>query len=187
MPEVLAHFTDVLTAGGVRYHARAVGARMADGMWQGWIEFLPLDGGVPIRSARETTQPNRTDAAYWATGLTSVYLEGALQRALNPAVRPPRSHDEPIFDHPAPDHHVAPTHTQDAVLDPFTVYEKDGEALLRRRLAALAGWHLVRIIEAFNLSAEPPMTLSRLPQASLIDLIARSVRSAEAPGGNPAG
>jgi hypothetical protein len=161
---------------------------MADGMWQGWIEFLPLDGGAPIRSARETTQPNRTDAAYWATGLTAVYLEGALQRALNPAARPPRSQDEPIFDQPAPDHYVAPAHGhQDAVLDPFSVYEKDGEALLRRRLTALAGWHLVRIIEAFNLSAEPPTILSRLPQASLIDLITRSVRSAEAPGGKPAG
>ena len=40
--------------------------------------------GAAVRSGRETTQPNRQDTAYWATGLTPVYLEGALGRALNP-------------------------------------------------------------------------------------------------------
>jgi hypothetical protein len=64
---------------------------MPDGLWEGWIEFIPTDGGAPLRSRRETTQPNRDDAVYWATGLTPVYLEGALERALRPAVRPPSS------------------------------------------------------------------------------------------------
>ena len=51
----------------------------------------------------------------------------------------------------------------------------------------VAGLSKVAIVPFFNLSAEPPTTLSRLPQTSLIDLIARSVRSAEAPDGSPAG
>ena len=42
----------------------------------------------PSDPSRETTQPNRRDTEYWATGLTYVYLEGALHRALNPLVRP---------------------------------------------------------------------------------------------------
>jgi hypothetical protein len=49
-----------------------------------------------MRTPRETEQPNREDLAYWATGLTQVYLEGALTRALtasseSPARAPSRS------------------------------------------------------------------------------------------------
>src|SRR2546425_4109185 len=36
-----------------------------------------------VRTAPETTQPNRTCTVYWSTGLTPVYLEGALERALS--------------------------------------------------------------------------------------------------------
>ena len=42
--------------------------------------------GETLRSFRETTQPNLTDLRYWATGLTPVYLEGALERILPKAV-----------------------------------------------------------------------------------------------------
>lgn len=66
------------------YRARACGGKAHDGTdrWHGWIEFLPIDSGAPIRTARETTQPNRRCTVYWSTGLTRVYLEGALERAL---------------------------------------------------------------------------------------------------------
>src|SRR5262245_7059150 len=77
MAEVLVEFTDpVSDSEGITYTARACGSEMQDGRWQGWIEFLPLAGADPIRSGRETTQPNRADTLYWATGLTHVYLEG---------------------------------------------------------------------------------------------------------------
>ena len=42
---------------------------------------LPLSGGEPISSPRETTQPNRVDAENAGRGLTAVYLQGALERA----------------------------------------------------------------------------------------------------------
>jgi hypothetical protein len=35
-----------------------------------------------IQTTRETTQPNRQDLDYWATGLTVGFLDGALDRAL---------------------------------------------------------------------------------------------------------
>jgi hypothetical protein len=74
---------------------------MRGGLWQGWIEFLPADG-APVRSPRETTQPNRKDAIYWATGLTPVYLEGSLRRAQDTLTRPsPRSVLTALFDSPA--------------------------------------------------------------------------------------
>jgi hypothetical protein len=66
------------------YDARAVGAERPDGLWQAWIEFSPeAEGTEVIATSRETTQPNRADTVYWATGLTGVYLEGALVRALD--------------------------------------------------------------------------------------------------------
>ena len=179
MAEVLVEFPELIVAEGVRYHARACGAPMTDGTWQGWVEFGPVDGGESIRSGRETTQPNRTDTEYWATGLTTVYLEGALQRALNPLVVRHVAIDTPIFNEPAPPRHTAvmPATRPDAVLDPFAVYEKEGEALLRRQLAALATWHLVNIVEKYELSHEAPAVLSRLSAAALIDRIVSAARS----------
>src|SRR5439155_20575350 len=83
--EVLIEFEELVVApDGTNYGARVCGSPAGDGVrhWHGWIEFLPVDGGVPVRTGRETTQPNRACTEYWATGLTPVYLEGALRRAL---------------------------------------------------------------------------------------------------------
>jgi len=126
MAEVLATFTHtVVDQEQNRYRVQACGGPMPDGTWQGWIEFIPLDGGSPVRSGRETTQPNRTDAVYWATGLTPVYLEGALERAQRPVVVHDVAPSTPTFDGPAPITHVVDgPPTQEAVLNPFSVYEK---------------------------------------------------------------
>lgn len=177
MAEVFLEFAEVLVdESRVKYRARACGAEMPDGKWQGWLEFVPLDDAPAIRSGRETTQPNRTDLLYWATGLTPVYLDGALQRALSPATVGPVTRDEPIFEGPGADHpsgrHSGPQHR--AVLDPFSVYDK-GEALLRRRLTALSPWHLINIIEAYRLSDKSPAWLNRLPGPALIETIVSAV------------
>ena len=83
------------------YRARSCGRERDDGTWEGWIEFVPEDGGPVLASARETTQPNLTDLQYWATGLTPVYLEGALERALTRTPRPaPGPPDPPAYDGP---------------------------------------------------------------------------------------
>jgi len=88
--DVLHDFGIFRTPGGEAFHARACGVAMDDGLWHGWLEFEPLEGGgAPVlRSPRETTQPNRTDAVYWATGLSAVYLEGALERAIRAETEP---------------------------------------------------------------------------------------------------
>ena len=162
-------FVEPVEARGVAYKAQACGAPIAGNLWEAWIEFIPLDGGASLRSGRETTQPNREDAVYWATGLTPVYLEGALTRALNPPVRTVVAPSEPMFNGPAPN--VAP-----AVLNPFSVAGK-GEGLLRQELSALSAWHLVNIIRAYDLSEGPIAALNRLRPSSLIDLIVDGVRS----------
>lgn len=181
MAEVLARFNEpVVDQYRREYRAQACGAPMPDGLWEGWIEFVPLDGGPAVRSPRETTQPNGRDAAYWASGLTPIYLEGALTRALNPTIRRvPSPAAPPLFDGPAPEPVVITASRQgsaDAVLNPFSVYEK-GEALLRQELGALSPWHLVNIIRAYRLSAEPVDTLNRLPGAALVDIIVDGVSS----------
>ncbi len=179
MAEVLVEFTEpIMSADGRSYAARACGGEMPDGMWQGWIEFLPIEEGDPIRSGRETTQPNRTDTLYWATGLTPVYLEGALHRALNPLVRPPaRETPVPAFEGPAPNiADVDPT--AHSILNPFTVYRK-GETMLRKQLSALSGWHLVNIIRNHRLSTLDESTLNATPPAQLIELIVSSVKTVD--------
>jgi hypothetical protein len=168
MAEVFTEFSSVLVdENGVRYHAHACGAEMPDGKWQGWVEFVPEGGEPPIRSERETTQPNRQDTIYWSTGLSPVYLEGALQRALHPVVS---RRTLPLGTHTA----GMPSGPHDAVLNPFSVYEK-GERLLRSQLAALSAWHLVNIIDAYHLSDEPTSSLNRATAPRLIELIVSEV------------
>ncbi len=72
----------VTDAEGRRYRVRALGAQAEDGLWEGWLEFIPEDGSPHVSTSRETVQPNLMDAEYWAAGLEPVYLEGALERAL---------------------------------------------------------------------------------------------------------
>jgi len=174
--EVLLEYPDAVTSeSGKNYIARACASEMPGGKWQGWIEFVPIGEGEPLRSARETTQPNRQDTEYWATGLTPVYLEGALRRAQRPMVRPLATAPEPpLFDRPAEPFAIG-NGTTEAVLDPFSVYLK-GEALLRRQLSALAGWHLVNIIKKYDLSHEDPAVLGGRAPAQLVETIIASVR-----------
>ena len=83
--EVLVEFEEPLFARDrTAYIARVCGGSAGDGAnhWHGWIEFTPVQGGPVIRTPRETTQPDRSNTLRWARGLTRVYLEGALARAL---------------------------------------------------------------------------------------------------------
>lgn len=178
MAEVLVEFAEpVVAKDGKAYSARACGgpASANHGTWQGWLEFIPLEGGSPVRSSRETTQPNREDTAYWATGLTPVYLEGALERALTPLTKnPPATPPSPLFDSPAPEIAPAPP-ASEAVLNPFSVYRK-GEAVLRSQLNALSAWHLVNIITAYDLSEQRRADLNATPAPVLAELIIAAVR-----------
>jgi hypothetical protein len=173
---VFVQFTEPVASGDGRiWSARACGSEASGGLWQGWIEFIPADGDEPVRSGRETTQPNRTDLMYWATGLTPVYLEGALRRALTPLVIPPPAPTPaPLFDGPAPDIATAPP-SATSVLNPFSVIQK-GEDLLRRQLRALSSWHLVNIVHAHALSALGSDALNAMTHPELVELIVAGVR-----------
>jgi|SRR5918992_2919059 hypothetical protein len=185
MAEVLMEFeSTVRDDTGREYVARACGRQCDDGHWEGWLEFLPLDGGVVVRSARETTQPNRVDTEYWATGLTPIFLEGALQRALEPVQIVERVIDRvPVYDAPASDRRLVSVARGSAiairarpVLNPFEVYDQ-GEDILRAQLGALDGPRLRDIIRAHGLSNRDAAELMRDSEAELTDIIVTSVRA----------
>jgi hypothetical protein len=188
LTETLLEFqTPIAASNGVVYRARACGGEMPGGTWQGWIEFVPIAAAdaadaAPVRTARETTQPNLRGLEYWATGLTPVYLEGALSRALDEPVEAPPPLAPPVFDGPAP-RRIRPAAASDArvpdpesVLDPFAAYAK-GEAMLRRQLGALSAWHLASIALDYDLTDESRATLEAMPEHDLIELIIGGVRS----------
>lgn len=86
---MIGHVTHVLTFAapaiaddGSAYVAQVFGARRSDGIWEGWLEFVPTSGtSERLRTGRETTQPDERALAYWASGLEPIYLSGAITRA----------------------------------------------------------------------------------------------------------
>ncbi len=136
MAEILVEFdTAVYGADGTRWAPRVCGGVAVDGLWEGWIEFTPIDEAIDgVRTARETEQPNRGDLMYWAQGLTQTYLEGALSRALSrPPARPRRaSRFDSAPRRPLP----ADVAVARPVLNPFDVYQQ-GEDVLVKELSAL--------------------------------------------------
>jgi hypothetical protein len=154
MAEVLTVFETPIADELGSYEARVVGRQAADGMWDGWIEFVPRDeGGDVLVSSVETRQPERHDLAYWATGLTAVYLEGALRRARNPATVTVRVMPAPVSETPA-ERVVMPATSGPApaaVLDPFEIGERSLD-ILAQELRALNRPRLLNIIAAHNLN-----------------------------------
>lgn len=83
MSEIIQRYSpQFVDENGVVYDVSACGEPSGDGNWQGWLEFHPEDASKPrLRTARETTQPDRRALEYWATGLEPLYFEGAFERA----------------------------------------------------------------------------------------------------------
>jgi hypothetical protein len=186
MAQVVAVFDPPLKlTNGRIYTAQACGRQRDDGRWEGWLEFVPDDGSVVLRSQRETTQRDLADLEYWAGGLTPVYLQGALDRTLTPPpalVEPPQI--PAVYDEPAPRNSVVAPITlsesnsvlaeTEAVLDPFSVYAR-GEGVLVRQLATLSSEQLRAIVAVYNL-AYSVTDLDALTDTELIAWIVGAVR-----------
>jgi hypothetical protein len=156
MAEVLLAFeTPVRDASGT-YHPRVVGRLADDGMWEGWLEFEPIDhDGDTLIGPVESRQPEREHLTYWATGLTPVYVEGALWRARRPVVVRTRVAETPASHAPAPGTVVVPLKRElrrEAILDPFEVAGQSGLDVLAQELRALNRPRLVNIIAEYDLN-----------------------------------
>ena len=165
MTQTLIRFdTPVIAPEGGRFGAHVCGREREGGQWEAWIEFTNLTTGETLRTQRETTQPNLADAAYWASGLTPVYLEGALERVRSvPRARPPHQ----------------TTSDRGPLLDVFAVYEKN-PGQLAQELTALRGWHLRQLIRDFGLVDEGRVSLEELSEPQLGALIMERVRDLRA-------
>jgi hypothetical protein len=185
--EVLVRFTQPTRGeSGDLYWARAVGEIADDGLWDGWIEFSRESDNKVLRTQRETKQPNRADLLYWAEGLTDIYLEGALVRALTPPS--PRPASPPGTVRPRS---VAYTREKAArlssiaiktrvVLDPYVTYG-EGEELLRKQLHALRHDHLQNIVDVYQMSGEHESSWARYASDDelvehIIDTVRDSIR-----------
>jgi hypothetical protein len=82
MFELVHEYPEVFRAGLAVYHARAYGDVEENGVWGGYLVFVPVAGGRVISTDRETTQRTLEAVDHWAQNLSSVYLEGAFTRAL---------------------------------------------------------------------------------------------------------
>ena len=181
MAEVLASFTTPVRDDFGSYYARAVGRAAPDHRWEGWIEFVPADGGGDVLvSPIESRQPERQHLAYWATGLTPVYLEGALRRARNPLTLRIPIMDEPISDQPAARRVVVQRviPKPEPILDPFEIGERS-LAVLRQELLALNRPRLLTIISAYSLAGAIDVT--RMSDSQMVGFIVAAVERTQAP------
>ena len=166
----------VASPDGTVYTATACGRLMSDGRWEGWIEFEPETGWPILRSRRETTQPDRASIAGWASRLGHVYLEGALERALD--IERPRPRlavpiRRPHFDGPAPPR-GSPVTPDDAALNPFLTY-RAGIDELTRALRRLSAAELRTMIRAYDLDPAQRLDIEALDRGALVELVLGSV------------
>lgn len=155
MAEVLVSFDQPVRDELGQFHARAVGRQADDRMWEGWIEFTAIDGGSEVLvTGVESRQPEHEHLVYWATGLTPVFLEGALHRARRPVTVRVRPVEIPNSTEPKPRDEVVPRVMPpgpEPVLDPFEIGGKNLD-ILRQELGALNRPRLLNIIAAYNLN-----------------------------------
>jgi hypothetical protein len=149
--------TTLLSAEGDEHYVQIAGHQRPDGMWEAWLEFIPVDDSVaPLRTGVETTQPARGDVVRWSETLTDVYIQGAFTRAVKAADR-----YVPVS-YPTVTANVAP-------LDPFEVLQL-GKAALSARLRGLTRPELLAIIEKYNLNPAGK-DLSRLSDSQLVTFV----------------
>lgn len=178
MAEVLRSFDVPIAHSSGTYHARVVGRLAEDGMWEGWLEFVPREpgGGSVAVSPVESRQPARNYLDYWAQGLTIVYAEGALDRALHPVAVRTRVAEKPVSDRPAPAPVTAAVRVgPDAVLDPFEIGVRNLD-ILRQELQALDRPRLLNIIAAYDLNPAGA-DVAALSDQQLVTFIAVAVEA----------
>jgi hypothetical protein len=84
MTELMTTLPDTVSDARGSFRAWVMASASADGRWEGWLEFVPAEGETSAGYATpiETHQHDRATMALWASGLSHVYAEGALGRAI---------------------------------------------------------------------------------------------------------
>jgi hypothetical protein len=157
MADVLRSFDEPIEHGTDHYHARVVGRLAEDGMWEGWLEFEPVEPGEAgkesiVVSAVESRQPELEHLQYWADGLSWVYVEGSLERALHPITVRTRVAETAVSSAPSKRIVTRPVYRgPEPVLDPFEVGGRSLD-ILSQELRALDRPRLLNIVAAYGLN-----------------------------------
>lgn len=175
MAEMLRSFDESIRHASGTYRPRVVGRYAEDKMWEGWLEFVPEGGGKVIVSAVESRQPERAHLEYWAQGLTPVYAEGSLERALHPITVRTRVAETPASDSPAQRVVKVPYTGPRPILDPYEVGERSLD-ILAQELGALGRARLLHIIAAYHM-ASPAIDTAAKTDDELIGLIVSKVEA----------
>ena len=177
MAEVLASFSAPVGDHLGLYFARAVGRQADDNMWEGWVEFIPVDGGSDVLVSGIESTAARTPAPY----LLGNRFDPCVSRGrVSPARRPLTVRvpviDEPVSDRPAARRVVVQRviPKPEPVLDPFEIGERNLD-ILRQELTALNRPRLLNIISAYDMAGDADVT--RMSDAELIGLIVAAVES----------
>ncbi len=178
MSEVLRSFDQPILDNSGEYHARVVGRLADDGMWEGWLEFVPQSGRNALISPVESRQPEREHLDYWASGLSVVYAEGALLRARRPRRLQTQVVETAASEAPAPRRTATSPRFAGTtpILDPFEVGSHSLD-ILAQELGAIGRARLVNIIVAYELN-HGGGDLGQLTVAQLIALIVDEVKAA---------
>ena len=164
MSKILADLdTTIVSLKGDEYYVQVIGEHLATGVWEAWLEFVPLDDALEVlRTTTETTQTTREDVVRWSETLTQVYLQGAFARAVDVSDGGSvvRDYETVIADVGVP-------------FDPFEVLPL-GKAALRARLRVLTRPELLAIIQSFDLNPAGK-SLTRLSDSQLVTFIVTAV------------
>ena len=170
MSEIITDLdTTVASTDGHEYYVQVAGEQLASGVWEAWLEFVPLDDDLEVLSTQaETTQPTRDDVVSWSAALTGTYLQGAFGRALrNTARLVVRDFTTEVAAISAP-------------FNPFDVLPL-GKAELRARLRVLTRSELLGMIQSYDLNPAEK-SLIRLTDSQLVTFIVTAVEVQAAQG-----
>ena len=179
MAEVLRSFDESVRDDSGAYHVRVVGRLADDRMWEGWFEFVRIGDASAevVVGPVESRQPEREHLAYWASGLSVVFAEGALRRARKPVVVRVRIAEQPASNAPAPKMFTTPATpgVAEPIVDPFEVGARSLD-VLAQELAAVGRARLLNIIAAYRLN---PLEddLQPMSDAQLVSFIVAAVES----------
>ena len=140
------------------------------------LEPIAVDELEVLVSRVESRQPESEHLVYWATGLSEVYLEGALDRARHPLTVRVRAAETPASTGPAAPTVVAsPAYPRgpQPVLDPFDIGSRNLD-ILRQELTALDRPRLLNLIAAYDLNPAHE-SIDWLTDAQLVHFIVVAV------------
>jgi hypothetical protein len=164
----------VIDANGVEYYAGVAAEQRADGQWEAWLEYVPVDDTDALLTHTETTQPTHADVVRWADTLSETYVQGAFVRAVA------ATSDSRLVSRRV-DLAVAAADIPTAELpDPFELFAL-GKTEMRLRLRTLPRSTLLAMIAAFGLNP-PGTSLSWLTQQQLVVFIVTAVEVQSARG-----